>query len=146
MQLYEALSMHVATRREENYMHDEFPAIAEILEWARQPDVPNFRLRAPQLRALETYWYLRPVEETPHIFDLYQSLFPKKKTCSKPLVSRMKLLAARIMIWIHWSNPLRRGSQKGRDRRGQGDGYAGGRSAGGEIGVERMRRWPIRNR
>ena len=71
--------MHVAAWREENYKHDEIPAIAEILEWARQPDVPNFRLRAPQLRALETYWYLRLVENTPHIFDLYQSLFPKKK-------------------------------------------------------------------
>ena len=79
MQLYEVLSMNVAAWREENYKHTEFPAIAEILEHARQPDVPAFRLRAPQLRALETYWYLRLMEETPHIFDLYQSLFPKKK-------------------------------------------------------------------
>src|SRR3990172_5115275 len=79
MQLYEALSMHVATWRGDEYKHADYPAIAEILEWARQPDVPNFRLRAPQLRALETYWYLRLVEDTPHIFDLYQSLFPKKK-------------------------------------------------------------------
>jgi hypothetical protein len=79
MQLYEALSMHVAAWREDGYKHEEYPAIAEILEWASNPDVPNFRLRAPQLRALETYWYLQLVEETPHIFDLYQSLFPKKK-------------------------------------------------------------------
>jgi len=79
MQLYEALSMHVTAWREDGYKHDEFPAIAEILEWARQPDVPTFRLRAPQLRALETCWYLRLVEQTPHIFDLYQKLFPKKK-------------------------------------------------------------------
>lgn len=79
MQLYEALLMHVTAWREEDYKHDTFPAIAEILEQARWPDVPAFRLRAPQLRALETYWYLRLVEETPHIFDLYQSLFPKKK-------------------------------------------------------------------
>jgi hypothetical protein len=77
MQLYEALSMHVTAWREENYKHNEFPAIAEILEWARQPDVPNFRLRAPQLRALETYWNLRLTENTPHIFDLYANLFPK---------------------------------------------------------------------
>src|SRR6266498_5111862 len=79
MQLYEALAMHVAAWREENYKHEEYPAIAEILEWASNPDVPNFRLRKPQLRALETYWYLRLRENTPHIFDLYQSLFPKKK-------------------------------------------------------------------
>ncbi|MEP7134096.1 MAG: DEAD/DEAH box helicase family protein, partial [Chloroflexota bacterium] len=77
MQLYEALSMQVAAWREDGYKSEEFPAIAEILEWARQPDVPTFHLRAPQFRALETYWYLRLVEATPHVFDLYQNLFPK---------------------------------------------------------------------
>src|SRR3972149_3754089 len=77
MQLYEALSMHVTAWREDGYKHDEFPAIAEILEWTRQPDVPAFRLRAPQLRALETYWYLRLIEKTPHVFDLYTHFFPK---------------------------------------------------------------------
>ncbi len=71
--------MHVAAWREENYKHEMYPAIAEILEWVSNPDIPNFRLRKPQLRALETYWYLRLVEGTPHIFDLYRSLFPKKK-------------------------------------------------------------------
>src|SRR3990172_7588484 len=79
MQLYEALSMHLTAWREDNYKHDEFPAIAEILEWAKKSETTGFHLRAPQLRALETYWYLRLVENTPHIFDLYQSLFPKKK-------------------------------------------------------------------
>ncbi len=78
MHLFEALSRQVAVWREKDYRHDEFPAIAEILEWARRPDTPIFHLRAPQLRALETYWYLRLVEKTPHVFDLYQSLFPRK--------------------------------------------------------------------
>ena len=78
MQLYEALSAKVTEWRKQDYAHGEHPAIGEILEWAHQPDVPTFRLRAPQLRALETYWYLRLVEKTPHIFDLYQSLFSKK--------------------------------------------------------------------
>lgn len=77
MQLYEALSMNVAAWREKEYQHEAFPAIAEILDHARQPDVPAFRLRAPQLKALETYWYLRLVEETPNIFDLYTNLFQK---------------------------------------------------------------------
>jgi hypothetical protein len=36
---------------------------------------PRF-LRAPQLRALETYWYLRLVEGTPHVLDLYRRLYP----------------------------------------------------------------------
>lgn len=79
MQLFEALAQRVAGWREENYKHEDYPAIAEILEWASNPGVPNFRLRKPHLRALETYWYLRLVENTPHIFDLYQSLFSKKK-------------------------------------------------------------------
>ena len=78
-QLFEALAIKVAEWREENYKHDEFPAMAEILEWARQPDTPAFRLRAPQVRALDTYWFLRQVENTPHIFDLYKLIFPKKK-------------------------------------------------------------------
>jgi hypothetical protein len=79
MQLYEALAMNLTAWREDGYKHEEFPAIAEILEWSKKPDTAGFHLRAPQLRALETYWYLRLVEETPHIFDLYQSLFPKRK-------------------------------------------------------------------
>ena len=79
MQLYEALSIHVTAWRDDGYKDEKFSAIAEILEWAHQPDVPTFRLRAPQFRALETYWYLRLIEKTPRVFDLYQKLFPKKK-------------------------------------------------------------------
>ena len=45
MQLYEALAMHVTAWREENYSHEEYSAIAEILDWASDPDVPNFRLQ-----------------------------------------------------------------------------------------------------
>jgi hypothetical protein len=41
MQLYEALAMHVAAWRAEGYNHEESPAIAEILEWASNPDVPE---------------------------------------------------------------------------------------------------------
>jgi hypothetical protein len=48
MQLFEVLSMHVTAWREDRDKHAEFSAIAEILEWAHQPDVPTFRLRAPQ--------------------------------------------------------------------------------------------------
>lgn len=57
------------------YPHDDYPAIAEILEWlsGRDAGQPPF-LRLPQVRALETYWYLRLVEGTPGIPDLYASL------------------------------------------------------------------------
>jgi type III restriction enzyme len=77
MNLYEALAMHVAAWRQDQYRHETFSAIAEILEWAQNPDVSAFRLRAPQFRALETYWYLRLVENTPHILDLYKQIFAR---------------------------------------------------------------------
>lgn len=53
-----------------------FPAIAEVLDWCASPDGSGFQLRPPQLRALETYWFLRLIEETPRIIDLYQRYFP----------------------------------------------------------------------
>ena len=75
-QLYQALAQLVDGWRKENYKRIDFPVIGEILEWARDPDGSGFRLRRPQIRALETYWYLRLVEDTPHIFNLYKKLFP----------------------------------------------------------------------
>ena len=77
MHLYEALAVKAGDWRQKKYPHSEYPVIAEILEWARNPDVSSFQLRQPQLRALETYWYLRLVEATPHVFDLYSRLFAK---------------------------------------------------------------------
>lgn len=61
------------------YPCDEYPAIAEILEYQveQETKTPRF-LRIPQVVALETYWYLRLIEKTPHIFDLYKKLFIKK--------------------------------------------------------------------
>ncbi len=75
--LYEVLSEGVAKWRADAYAHPEFPAIAEILEWAGETGEGELRfLRRPQLRALETYWYLRLIEGTPHVFDLYRRAFP----------------------------------------------------------------------
>src|SRR3972149_6086737 len=76
--LYEAIAARVDGWRKQHYPHDQYPAIGEVLEWAANPDVAGFRLRPPQLRALETYWYLRLIENTPHVFDLYKQFFPKK--------------------------------------------------------------------
>jgi len=75
MHLYEALASRVSRWRSEHYPCEPYPAIAEILEWATNPDVSAFRLRGPQLRALETYWYLRLVLGTPQISELYKSIF-----------------------------------------------------------------------
>ncbi|MCC6457298.1 MAG: DEAD/DEAH box helicase family protein [Caldilineaceae bacterium] len=76
MQLYQALAPRVDRWRQSSYPHDLFPVIGEILEWASEPDGGGYRLRMPQIRSLETYWYLRLVEETPHVHALYERLFP----------------------------------------------------------------------
>src|SRR3990167_5143733 len=75
--LHQLIASRVDAWRAAGYTVNDYPAIAEIFEWARDPDTGILRfLRAPQVRALETYWYLRLVEGTPHIFTLYQELFP----------------------------------------------------------------------
>jgi type III restriction enzyme len=79
--LYQALSDRVDDWRAANYPCDEYPAIREILEFAvEDSESGQLRyLRRAQLRALETYWYLRLVLCTPKIPDLYEKLFPKPK-------------------------------------------------------------------
>ena len=78
MQLHEVLAERVADWRTSEYSCADFPAIGEILEWSLDSETGNLRyLRRPQLQALEAYWYLRLVEDTPHIFDLYHKWFPK---------------------------------------------------------------------
>lgn len=54
----------------------EYPAISEILKYNYLNDevkLPRF-LRTAQIEALETYWYLRIKENTPHIKELYEKL------------------------------------------------------------------------
>ena len=79
--LYQALAERVDRWRAANYPCDGFPAIREILEFAvEDAETDQLRyLRRAQLRALETYWYLRLILGTPKIPDLYQKLFPKPK-------------------------------------------------------------------
>jgi type III restriction enzyme len=75
--LYELIQQNVAAWREAGYPCD-YPAIAEILEYATLPEIGSLRyLRKVQLRALETYWCLRLIEDTSHIFDLYRKYYPK---------------------------------------------------------------------
>lgn len=76
--LFELIQQKTTGWRKSGYLCDEFPSIAEILEYARIPNGNSLRfLRKAQIRALETYWYLRLVEGTPHIFSLYQKYYPK---------------------------------------------------------------------
>jgi len=76
--LYEVLRTKINEWRTGGYSHPEYSSIAEILEWASDPEGSGFRLRPPQQRALETYWYLRLVEGTPHITEIYRRLFPRQ--------------------------------------------------------------------
>lgn len=84
-ELHERLAERVRDWRVAGYPAD-CPAIAEILEYAVEGEEDGRPFpasgwlrffRAPQLRALETYWYLRLVERTPHIGHLYASLYPR---------------------------------------------------------------------
>ncbi|MHB8844412.1 MAG: DEAD/DEAH box helicase family protein [Nitrospirota bacterium] len=78
--LHQHIGSHVDQWRAEGFACAEYPAVAEILEWAKETETGNLRfLRRPQLRALETYWYLRLIEKTPHIFDLYTRLLPPEE-------------------------------------------------------------------
>jgi len=65
--LYEELAQRVAGWRSAGYPSEENPAVGEILDYGidDQTGYPRF-LRSAQLLALETYWYLRLVEHTPH--------------------------------------------------------------------------------
>ena len=79
--LFQALSERVDAWRTARYDYPDYPAIGEILDFALiDPASDQLRyLRRAQFRALETYWYLRLVLNTPRIPDLYITLFPKPK-------------------------------------------------------------------
>jgi len=79
--LFQALAVRVDEWRENRYECQDFPAIGEILDFALEdPATSQLRyLRRAQFRALETYWYLRLVLNTPRIPELYATLFPKPK-------------------------------------------------------------------
>lgn len=77
--LYQILSALRQQWREDSYHCEPYPAISDILEYQFESETnsPRF-LRIPQIVALETYWHLRLVENTPHIFELYKKSFSKK--------------------------------------------------------------------
>jgi len=79
--LFQALSVRVDEWCLARYACPDFPAISEILDYALEdPATEQLRyLRRAQFRALETYWYLRLVLQTPRIPELYTTLFPKPR-------------------------------------------------------------------
>lgn len=81
--LHQRLAQQVRDWREAGYRHEAYSALSEILEFqylpSPSPGAPKQRryLRAAQIDALATYWYLRLVAGTPNIIDLYRAEFPK---------------------------------------------------------------------
>jgi len=84
--LYDILAERTTKWREGEYPCDDYPLISELLKFQVESETnsPRF-LRKPQLRALETYWYLRLIEKTPHVFDLYSSYYQRKGDLVKSL-------------------------------------------------------------
>ena len=76
--LFQALAERVDAWRTARYDCPDYPAIREILDFAiEDSSTGQLRyLRHAQLRALETYWYLRLVLNTPKVPALYAELFP----------------------------------------------------------------------
>lgn len=75
MTLHNLLRSKVIQWRNNNYQSN-FPIISEIFDFNLDLETANLRfLRKAQFEALETYWYLRLVENTPHVFDLYRRLY-----------------------------------------------------------------------
>lgn len=64
--------------RNKDYKCD-YPTISEILNFSIVESETGEKalryLRKAQFEALETYWYLRLVEKTPHVFELYKKLY-----------------------------------------------------------------------
>ncbi|HRW09265.1 MAG TPA: DEAD/DEAH box helicase family protein [Caldilineaceae bacterium] len=82
--LHQRVQENLTNWRTAGYELRYYPAVGEILRWAAAPDGP-FQLRPPQLMALECYWYLRLVLDTPHVADLYAHLFPDEQTWAAAL-------------------------------------------------------------
>lgn len=74
----EKLKEKVVTWRNSNYAC-KYPTISEILEYSFIENDAGTKalrfLRKAQIEALEVYWYLRIVENTPQIFELYNRIF-----------------------------------------------------------------------
>ena len=63
----------------QGYQCESWPAIGEILThaWIDGPEPQLRYLRQAQFIALETYWYLRLVLDTPSVPSLYEHLYEK---------------------------------------------------------------------
>ncbi len=81
MDLHELLRKKAKEWRKNNYKSD-YLAISEIFDYnfvdSKRGSENLKYLRKAQFEALEVYWYLRLVEKTPRIIDLYKKYFQRK--------------------------------------------------------------------
>lgn len=85
--LYAALASRVDAWRQAGYPCPAHSALAEVLAFAiEDADSGQLRfLRKAQFRALETYWYLRLVLNSPKVPALYEMLFPDIESRSQAM-------------------------------------------------------------
>lgn len=88
--LHAIIADEVAAWKKADYPCEEFPDISEILEHQTMHSEPSGPiesryLRAAQIDALTTYWYLRLVKKTPTMLDLYKSVYPQPSELRKAL-------------------------------------------------------------
>lgn len=85
MNLWQKLTPKLLEWRNSNYKCEDYPAIAEILKYQRNEDGSSKYLRVPQIEALEMYWYLRLVLNTPKLLELYKLAFEDKQELGSAL-------------------------------------------------------------
>ena len=95
--LHAHIADQVSSWKQAGFPCDEFPVIADILEHQvieSEADLPRQSryLRAAQIDALTTYWFLRLVRRTPAILELYQAAYPTKSDLRKALGLTSELL------------------------------------------------------
>lgn len=83
--LHSLIAEKTAQWKNSGFSHDEFPKIAEILDFQTNDDGSLRWLRAAQVEALSTYWYLRLVAGTPHILELYRQIHDSKADFRKAM-------------------------------------------------------------
>ncbi len=81
--LFENLREDTQNWREAGYPCPAYSLIGEVLRWQfegePQEQISLKYLREPQFQALEIYWFLRLVRETPHIVALYKHYYGDDK-------------------------------------------------------------------
>ena len=81
--LFEKLRDDTQNWRKEGYPCPDYPLVGEVLryqfEGEPQEQISLKYLREPQFQSLELYWFLRLVQKTPHIVDLYKHYYSDDK-------------------------------------------------------------------